>query len=211
MSTTPVVAKPPTPSFTAHEAIKRAQNGDAAAFEYLYRSHDRHVYSVCLGILKNPADAEDITQQVFLQLFRKIATFRGESGFSTWLHRITVNAVLMHLRRKKPIEMLVQSLDEPNPEGDAPREVGPGDTSMLSAVDRLNLKRAIRRLPSGYKRFFLLHVIGFKHREIARLLKCTVGCSKSQVYKARKRLQRLLLGEQSHVQNDTASAGAAVS
>src|SRR5215471_6148847 len=202
--TTPAVAESPTPSFTAQEAIQRAQNGDAAAFEYLYWSHSKHVYSVCLRILKNTADAEDMTQQVFLQLFRKIGTFRGDSGFSTWLHRVTVNAVLMHLRRK-PTKMLVQSLDEPNPDRDDPRELGPGDASMLGAVDRLNLKRAIRRLPPGYKRFFLLHVIGFKHREIAKRLRCTVGCSKSQVYKARKRLQRLLLGEQSQVQNDTAA------
>src|SRR5262245_29970392 len=205
MCTTPAVAEPPTPSSTAQEAIQRAQNGDAAAFEYLYRSHSGHVYSVCLRMLRNAADAEDMTQQVFLQLFRKIGTFRGDSGFSTWLHRVTVNAVLMHLRRKKPTEMLVQSLDEPNPDRDDPRGLGPVDTSMLGAVDRLNLNRAIRRLPSGYKRFFLLHVIGFKHREIARRLRCTVGCSKSQVHKARKRLQSLLLGEQSQRQNDTAS------
>jgi len=206
MCTTPAVAEPPTPSLTAQEAIQRAQNGDAAAFEYLYRSHSGHVYSVCLRMLRNPVDAEDMTQQVFLQLFRKIGTFRGDSEFSTWLHRVTVNAVLMHLRRKKATEMIVQSLDEPDPDRDAPRELGPGDTSILGALDRLNLKRAIRRLPSGYKRFFLLHVIGFKHREIARLLRCTVGCSKSQVHKARKRLQRLLLGEQGQMQNDTASA-----
>ena len=99
--TTPAAAETPTLSLTAQEAIQRAQNGDAAAFEYLYRSHSRHVYSVCLRMLRNPVDAEDMTQQVFLQLFRKIGTFRGDSGFSTWLHRITVNAVLMHLRRNK--------------------------------------------------------------------------------------------------------------
>jgi len=109
--TTPAVAE--TPSLTAHEAIRRAQNGDAVAFEYLYRSHSRHVYSVCLRMLRNPVDAEDMTQQVFLQLFRKIGTFRGDSGFSTWLHRITVNAVLMHLRRNKATEMLVQRLTSP--------------------------------------------------------------------------------------------------
>lgn len=206
VSIAPAVAELPTPSLTAQEAIQRAQNNDAAAFEYLYRSHSRRVYSVCLRMLRNPVDAEDLTQQVFLQLFRKIGTFRGDSGFSTWLHRITVNAVLMHLRRKKRTEVLIQSLDEPNPDRDEPRELGPGDTSMLGAVDRLNLKRAIRRLPSGYKRFFLLHAIGFKHREIARLLRCTVGSSKSQVHKARKRLQRLLLGGSCPMQNDTASA-----
>jgi len=203
MCTARAVAEPAKLSLTAQEAIQRAQNGDAEAFEYLYRSHSKHVYSVCLRVLRNPADAEDMTQQVFLQLFRKIGTFRGDSGFSTWLHRVTVNAVLMHLRRKKPTEMLVQSLDEPNPDRDAPRELGPDDTSMLGAVDRLNLKRAISRLPPGYKRFFLLHVIGFRHREIARRLRCTVGCSKSQLHKARKRLQRLLGGEQGHMQNDT--------
>src|SRR5262245_20971158 len=106
ISATPAATEPPTPSLTAQEAIRRAQNGDAAAFEYLYRLHSRHVYSICLGMLKNRADAEDITQQVFLRVFRKIGTFRGDSGFSTWLHRVTVNAVLMHLRRKKPREIL---------------------------------------------------------------------------------------------------------
>src|SRR5262245_54380857 len=106
--TAPTVDKPPRLSLTAAEAIQRAQNGDAAAFEYLYRSHSRHVYGVCVRMLRNSADAEDMTQHVFLQMFRKIGTFRGDSEFSTWLHRVTVNAVLMHLRRKKATEMLVQ-------------------------------------------------------------------------------------------------------
>src|ERR1044072_6218340 len=97
--TTPTVAEPPTASLTAKEAIQRAQNGDAAAFEYLYRSHSRHVYSICMRMLRNSADAEDMTQQVFLQTFRKIGTFRNDSGFSTWLHRVSVNTVLRHLRR----------------------------------------------------------------------------------------------------------------
>ena len=81
---------------TEADAINRAREGDAAAFECLYRSHRKHVYSLCLRMLKNPADAEDLTQQAFLQVFRKIGTFRGESGFSTWLHRVTINVVLMH-------------------------------------------------------------------------------------------------------------------
>src|SRR4029077_20232760 len=88
-------------NLTEAEAIARAQEGDAAAFEFLYKAHCRRVYSLCLRMIKNPAEAEDLTQQAFLQLFRKIGTFRGESGFSTWLHRVTVNVVLMHLRRKK--------------------------------------------------------------------------------------------------------------
>jgi RNA polymerase sigma-70 factor (ECF subfamily) len=183
------------PDLTEPEAIRRAQSGDAAAFEHLYRSHSKHVYSVCMRMLKNTADAEDMTQQVFLQMFRRIGTFRGESGFSTWLHRVTVNAVLMQLRRRKPTENFVHDSDATGTGIDDPRELGRGDISMLGAIDRLNLNRAIHRLPSGYKRFFLLHhVAGFKHCEIAKLLKCTVGCSKSQAHRARKKLQHLLLG-----------------
>ena len=95
-----LIAKQADSNLTEAEAIRRAKDGDAAAFEYLYKAHCRRVYSVCLRMIKNPAEAEDLTQQAFLQLFRKIGTFRGESGFSTWLHRVTVNVVLMHLRRK---------------------------------------------------------------------------------------------------------------
>src|SRR5215468_877400 len=92
---------------TESDAIRRAQAGEAESFEYLYKSHSKRVYSVCLRMLKNSADAEDLTQQAFLQVFRKIGTFRGESRFSTWVHRVTVNVVLMHLRRKKPALTLV--------------------------------------------------------------------------------------------------------
>lgn len=181
---------------TEAEAIQRAQQGDAAAFEYLYTSNSKRVYSVCLRMLKNISDAEDLTQQVFLRVFRKIGTFRGDSGFSTWLHRVTVNAVLMHLRRKKPTEFIAESLEADEPNRREPREVGPGDNSMLGAIDRMNLIRAIRSLPRGYKQFFLLrHVIGYQHEEIARLLGCSTGCSKSQAHKARKRLRSLLLGQ----------------
>jgi RNA polymerase sigma-70 factor (ECF subfamily) len=196
MYTTPAVAEPTTSSFTAQEAIQRAQNGDNAAFEYLYRSHSRHVYSVCLGILKNTADAEDMTQQVFLQLFRKIGTFRGESGFSTWLHRVTVNVVLMQLRRKKPTEILVEDLDRTGVDSESRPEHNVRDTSMMSLVDRLNLRRAVRELPSGYKRHFLLYdLLGYEHKEIARYLGCSTGSSKSRLHKARRRLRRLLKGE----------------
>jgi RNA polymerase sigma-70 factor (ECF subfamily) len=185
------------PELTEAEAIRRAQAGDGTAFEYLYRSHSRRVYSVCLRMLKNTSDAEDLTQQVFLRLFRKIGTFRGDSGFSTWLHRVTVNAVLMHLRRKRPTEILVEDLDRHIANGEVPRELGSEDASMLGAVDRINLLRALRKLPSGYKKLFLLHdVIGYEHHEIAGLLGCSLGCSKSQLHRARKRLRRLLIGEQ---------------
>jgi len=178
------------------EAVRRAQNGDAAGFEYLYRSMSKKIYAMCVRMLKNKADAEDLTQQVFLQLFRKIGSFRGESRFSTWAYRVAFNQVLMHLRRKKSVE--AQPLDAVRSDGQTERsfEHDPVDTSMTSAPERLNLKRAIRRLPEGYRRIFLLHdVMGYGHHEIAALVGCSIGTSKSQAHKARRRLQRLLCGE----------------
>src|SRR5882724_2863642 len=129
----------PKRELTESEAIRRAQQGDAAAFEYLYKSHSKRVYNLCLRMLKNTSDAEDLTQQIFLRLFRKIRTFRGDSCFSTWLHRVAVNAVLMHLRRKRPDEVHPDrsNLDPANV--DARHEFGRSDTSMLSAIERLNL------------------------------------------------------------------------
>ncbi len=202
-----LMAKQADSNLTEAEAIRQAKDGDAAAFEYLYKANCRRVYSVCLRMIKNPAEAEDLTQQAFLQLFRKIGTFRGESGFSTWLHRVTVNVVLMHLRRKRPTEIIFEDLDRPGSDHEGPREHGSSDTSMLGAVERLNLKRAIRKLPSGYKRQFLLYdVFGYEHSEIAGLLGCSIGCSKSQLHKARKRLRRLLQGEQGRSEADIAAA-----
>jgi RNA polymerase sigma-70 factor, ECF subfamily len=201
-----LIAKQNEGNLTEAEAIARASEGDAAAFEYLYKAHCRHVYSVCLRMIKNPTEAEDLTQQAFLQLFRKIGTFRGESSFSTWLHRVTVNIALMYLRRKKPTEILFEDLDRPGSD-EAPREHGSNDPSMLGAIDRLNLMRAIRKLPSGYKQQFLLYdVYGYEHSEIARLLGCSIGCSKSQLHKARKRLRRLLQGEPGRVKADVCPA-----
>lgn len=182
-------------NLTEAEAIKQAKEGEAAAFEFLYKAHCRRVYSLCLRMIKNPAEAEDLTQQAFLQLFRKISTFRGESGFSTWLHRVTVNIVLMHLRRKKPAEIPVEDLERHSSNGKGALENASSDTSMLGAIDRLNLMRAISELPAGYKKLFLMHdVIGYRHSEIAGLVGCSTGCSKSQVHKARKRLRDLLRG-----------------
>src|SRR5260370_39636812 len=186
---------PATVERSEGEAIARARHGDAGAFEYLYKAHCRHVYSVCLRMIRNPAEAEDLSQQTFLQVFRKIGTFRGEAGFSTWLHLVTDNIVLMHLRRHKPAEIPVEDLVRHSSSGEGPLEEG-SDTSMLGAIDRLNLMRAIRKLAAGYKKVFLMHdVIGYQHSEIAGLLGCSIGCSKSQVHKARKKLRRLLQGE----------------
>jgi RNA polymerase sigma-70 factor, ECF subfamily len=176
--------------------LGRAKDGDVAAFECLYKTYCKHVYAVCLRMVRNPAEAEDLTQNTFFQAFRKIGTFRGESRFATWLHRVTVNIVLMHLRRKKPTELFAEPWDPTDLNGGEPRELASADTSMLGTIDRLNLMRAIRMLPSGYRRFFLLHdVSGYRHDEIAGLLGCSIGCSKSQLHKARKRLRQLLRGE----------------
>jgi RNA polymerase sigma-70 factor (ECF subfamily) len=191
---------------TEADAIRQARQGDAAAFEYLYTSHRKRVYSLCLRMLKNTADAEDLTQQAFLQVFQKIGTFRGESGFSTWLHRVTLNVVLMYLRRKKPAGTLFQDAERPT-SGEVSRQFGVDDVSLVGAVDRLNLSRALHQLPSGYRRFFLLHdVIGYKHSEIARILRCSAGCSKSQLHRARRRLRALLQGESWQGQPDAVSA-----
>ena len=148
-----LTAKQTASDLTEAEAIKQAQAGDAAAFEFLYKAHCRRVYSLCLRMIKNPAEAEDLTQQAFLQLFRKIGTFRGESGFSTWLHRVTVNIVLMHIRRHEPAEIPVKDLERHSSNGEGPFEDGSSDTSMLGAINRLNLMRAIRNCQPVTKSF----------------------------------------------------------
>ena len=178
------------------QAIALAQRGDHAAFEYIYNAYRRRVYSVCLRMIRNPAEAEDLTQQTFLQLFRKIATFRSEANFSTWLYRVTVNVVLLHMRHRKPAAAMVEDLEQYTAKDEGKPQHGPGGASLSSLVDRLNLRRAISRLSPGCKRQFLLyHVLGYKHSEIAELLGCSIGSSKSQLHKARKRLRRLLRGE----------------
>ncbi len=178
---------------TEPEAIRRAQHGDATAFEYLYNQHSKRVYFICLRMLKNTSEAEDVTQQIFLSVFRRLATFRGDSAFSTWLHRVTVNAVLMRLRRKEPTETANDGRDDKSEGNDIVGDVGPSDTSMRSAVDRVNLTRAVRKLPGHFKLAFLLHdVMGYQHSEIAEGFGCSIPCSKSRVLKAHRRLRRLL-------------------
>jgi len=184
-------------AWTEAEAIRRAQAGDSTAFEFLYQLHSRRVYALCLRMVGNPADAEDLMQEAFLQLFRKIGTFRGESAFSTWLHRMTVNVVLMRLRKKSlPTDSLEETL-EPDAESSGPkRDVGAPDLRLTGAVDRVNLERSIEKLPPGYRTVFVLHdVQGYEHNEIAGIMGCSVGNSKSQLHKARTRLRELLQEE----------------
>lgn len=179
---------------TEADAIRQAQRGDAAAFERLYRLHSRRVYSLCLRMVNNTAEAEDLTQEAFLQLFRKIQTFRGESAFSTWLHRLAVNVVLMKLRKKSLPETSLEEATEPDEESGGPRkDIGAPDQLLTGSIDRVNLDRAIEQLPPGYKTVFVLHdVQGYEHNEIAEIMKCSIGNSKSQLHKARMRLRDLL-------------------
>jgi RNA polymerase sigma-70 factor (ECF subfamily) len=174
------------------DAIERAKQGDAAAFEVLYNLHKRRVYSLCLRMTTNTAEAEDLTQEAFLQLFRKIGTFRGESAFSTWLHRMAVNVVLMQLRKKGL--QLVPLDDENEGEEETPKkDYGAQDNVLAGSIDRLQLKNAIDRLPPGYRSIFVLHdVEGFEHNEIADMVGCSIGNSKSQLHKARMKLRELL-------------------
>ncbi|MGA3213468.1 MAG: sigma-70 family RNA polymerase sigma factor [Terriglobales bacterium] len=175
------------------DAIKRAQEGDPESFASLYGLHKRRVYSLCLRMTGNTAEAEDLTQEAFLQLFRKIATFRGESAFSTWLHRLAVNVVLMHLRKKGLPEVSLEETMEPQQEDSPRRDIGARDMVLAGSIDRVNLERAIENLPPGYRIIFVLHDIeGYEHNEIAGLLGCSIGNSKSQLHKARMKLRDLL-------------------
>lgn len=175
------------------DAITMARVGDAHAFEYLYRLHSRRVYSLCLRMAGNPAEAEDLTQEAFLQLFRKVHTFRGDSRFSTWLHRLTVNVVLMSFRKKRHLETSLDATLDPDETSASPIEFGVPDLRLNGMLDNVNLGKAIDQLPAGYKQVFILHdVQGYEHQEIAKILGCSIGNSKSQLFKARCRLRALL-------------------
>lgn len=176
------------------DLIARAQSGDADAFASIFQTHKMRVYSLCLRMTNNVAEAEDLTQDAFLQVFRKLSTFRGDSALSTWLYRIAVNTVLMRLRKRTLSET---SLDEPwsknTDEKPVPREYGTLDSRLAGCVDRMALIEAIRELPEGYRTVFLLHEVeGYEHNEIAGFLGCSTGNSKSQLHKAKMRIRELL-------------------
>jgi len=174
---------------TDFELATAAAQGDMAAFEEVYKRHHRRVYSVCLRMLQNTSEAEDLTQDVFIQLYRKIGSFRGDSAFTTWLHRMTVNQVLMHFRKR------TVKFEKTTEEGETPVQIvsGTSNPEKMRIVDKIALDNAIDQLPKGYKNVFVLHdVEGFEHEEVARILGCSVGTSKSQLHKARLKLQKLL-------------------
>ena len=189
---------PDNPSIS--DVIQLAQRGDVGAFELIYRLHCRRVYNLCRRMAKDPGEAQDLTQEAFMQLFRRIRTFRGESAFSTWLHRLTANIVLMRLRKKKPISTSLDQMFACDDGDDRPRnEAGHPDLRLTGIFDRVNLQRAVKQLPEGYRAMFILHdVHGYEHKEIAEILGCSVGTSKSQLHKARRQIREFLRGTQHH-------------
>ena len=173
--------------------VQHAQRGDEHAFATLYQLHNKRVYSVCLRMTKDVAEAEDLAQEAFIQVFRNLNSFRGNSAFSTWLYRVAVNTVLMKLRRRKspPLLSLDEALSSDSPS--LKREVGKDDLSLCGAIDRIALRRALEELPRGCRQIFELHEVeGYQHHEIADQLQCSIGNSKSQLHKARKSMRALL-------------------
>jgi RNA polymerase sigma-70 factor (ECF subfamily) len=175
------------------DVLVRAQAGDPDAFTQLYLLHKKRVFAICMRMVHDFSQAEDLTQETFLQLHRKLTSFRGESRFTTWLHRMTFNIVLMRLRKRV---LPVVSLDEMMagvPEEHVGRSFGTPDLRQAGVVDRVTINRAVNTLPPGYLRIFVLHdVQGFEHREIASLEGCSMGNSKSQLHGARRALRSAL-------------------
>jgi RNA polymerase sigma-70 factor (ECF subfamily) len=178
-----------TTEATDYELVQKAVAGDTTSFEELYRRHMKRVYALCLRMTANPTEAEDLTQEVFTHLYRKLGSFRGESAFTTWLHRLTVNLILMHFRKR-------QSRPEfTSPNEETPDQIvkGTENPGAMSVLDRLALEKAIAKLAPGYRTVFVLHDIeGFEHEEIAKVLGISVGTSKSQLHRARLNLRKLI-------------------
>jgi len=171
---------------TGAEETATGTNAEEPAFEALYRTHARRIYSLAYRFTGNAADAEELLQDIFLQAYRRLDSFRQEAALSTWLHRLAVNRCLDHLRsRAARQDARTGSLaDEARPQ---PR------ARTSSPITRLDLERAIAQLPDGCRTAFVLHdVEGYEHQEIAALLGIAAGTSKSQVHKARLRLRALL-------------------
>ncbi len=178
-----------TEGSTDIELCRLAANGSLSAFEIIYQRYHRRTYALCLRMTNSQTEAEDLTQEVFIQLFRKVGSFRGDSAFSTWLHRLTVNQVLMYFRRRSVKNEKVSD------DGEMPEQTvtGTANPNRMQIVDRIALKNAVAMLPAGYKSVFLLHdVQGFEHEEVARRMGISIGTSKSQLHKARLKLRCLL-------------------
>lgn len=184
------ITKDLTGNETDFELAQISASGNIAAFEVLYERYHRRTYSLCLRMTNSATEAEDLTQEVFIQLFRKIGSFRGASAFSTWLHRLTVNQVLMHFRKRS-----VKN-EKTSEDGEMPDQIvtGTANPNKMPIVDRIALNKAIGELPNGYRSVFILHDIeGYEHEEVAKIMGISVGTSKSQLHKARLKLRGLIV------------------
>ncbi len=167
------------------DLIRRAQAGDASAFEQLYRDNVNRVYALSLRMCADPVDADDLTQDVFVRAWRKLSTFRGDSAFSTWLHRLAVNVIIQSMRSRKRRLDRVMPVDDP-----AAFDTGREDAPVEPIAD---LERALRTLPPGARLVYLLHdVEGYRHEEIAEVTGTAVGTSKAQLHRARKLLRKVM-------------------
>jgi RNA polymerase sigma-70 factor (ECF subfamily) len=174
------------------EGVERPNIED---IEGIYRQYSKRVYSLCLHMTGNTSEAQDLTQEAFLHLFRKLDTFRGDSTFYTWFYRLAVNVVLMQFRRKRQLmETSLEEMMEADDRGRAAhRDVAVPRTRRHSSIDIICLRQAVEQLPLGFRLVFVLHEIeGFEHREIAEMLACSVSTSKSQLHRARLRLREVL-------------------
>jgi RNA polymerase sigma-70 factor (ECF subfamily) len=175
------------------QLIASAKEGSEQAFAALFNMHKRRVYTLCLHMSKDTAKAEDLTQDAFMRVFRKLHTFRGEAKFSTWLYRIALNTVLANFRKGKSEALSVDTEIRVDSTFVRP-EVGRSDAQLLGVIDRITLLRAIEELPPGCRTIFILHdVEGYEHHEVADLLECSVGNSKAQLHKARRKIRSWLL------------------
>jgi len=180
-----VVAQQPAPGEEA-ALIKRAQAADATAFEGLYRMHIDRVYGLCLRMTGNVAEAEDCAQEAFIQAWNKLSKFRGDSAFSTWMHRIAVNAVLGRMRKSKREQDRIQ----------VAAEISSSPASMSDSANLRDLADAVDRLPEGARHVFVLSgVYGYSHEEAGNMLGIAVGTSKAQLHRARRLLAQQLENE----------------
>ncbi|HEV2672021.1 MAG TPA: RNA polymerase sigma factor [Gemmatimonadales bacterium] len=171
------------------DLVARAQAGDQTAFRELYRQHVGRVYALCLRLTANSGDAEERTQDVFVRLWDKLRTFRGESAFSSWLHRLAVNVVLNERRTTVRRERRVMPVEDPVNVG------GAQHTAPFQVGLSIDLERAIAELPDGAREVFVLYDIeGYAHAEIAELVGIAEGTSKAQLFRARQLLREKLAG-----------------
>jgi len=180
-------AATPTSPAADLELAQRCGRGDQDAFEQLYRAHAGRLYTLIVRMVASAETAEDLLQEVFLNAYRKVSSFRGDSSLGTWLYRMAVNHCLDYLRGRH--NKMARTTDSIEDDGIAE----PAAPLVASAIQRLDLERAIARLPDGCRTAFVLHdVEGFQHHEIATMLGISEGTSKSQVHKARVKLRGML-------------------